>query len=92
MAVSIKEFGGTGVSDDFTEFLARETNSKKRSGLSAIELVEQILIPPQPRRVEISPEQYCHGEPPSFATLNQNRNDLGIAKESRFQGLGISSI
>ena len=40
----MKEFGGTGVSDDFTEFLARETNSKKRTGLSAIELVAQILI------------------------------------------------
>jgi hypothetical protein len=28
---------------------------------------------------------------PSFATLNQTRPDSGIAEESRFQGLGIST-
>ena len=39
----MQEFGGTGVSDVFTEFLARETNSKKRIGLSGIELVAQNL-------------------------------------------------
>jgi hypothetical protein len=40
----MQEFGGTGVSDVFTEFVARETNSKKRTELSGIELVAQILI------------------------------------------------
>jgi hypothetical protein len=40
----MQEFGGTGVSDVFTEFVARETNSKKRTGLSGIELAAQILI------------------------------------------------
>jgi hypothetical protein len=40
----MQESGGTGVSDVFTEFVARETNSKKRTGLSGIELVAQILI------------------------------------------------
>jgi hypothetical protein len=28
----MQEFGGTGVSDVFTEFVARETNSKKENG------------------------------------------------------------
>ena len=40
----MQEFGGTVVSDVFTEFVARETNSKKRTGLPGIELVAQILI------------------------------------------------
>jgi hypothetical protein len=40
----MQEFGGTGVSDVFTEFEARETNSKKRTGLSEIELAAQVLI------------------------------------------------
>ena len=40
----MQEFGGTGVSDVFTEFVAREANSTKRTGLSKIELVAQILI------------------------------------------------
>jgi len=40
----MQEFGVTGVSDVFTKFLARETNSKKRTGLSGIELVAQTLI------------------------------------------------
>ena len=46
--------------------------------------------PTQLRDVEISSKRYRHGKPPSFAMLNQNRADLGISKESRFQGLGIS--
>ena len=40
----MQEFGGTGVSDVFAKFVASETNSKKRTGLSGIELVAQILI------------------------------------------------
>ncbi len=32
------EFGGTGVSDVVSEFVARETNLKKRTGRSVIEL------------------------------------------------------
>jgi hypothetical protein len=40
----MQEFGGTGVSDVFTEFVARETNSKKRKGRSGIEMGTQILI------------------------------------------------
>jgi hypothetical protein len=45
---------------------------------------------PQPCRTEIFPKQYRHDEPPSFATLNQNPVDLGIAEESHFRELGIS--
>jgi hypothetical protein len=42
--------------------------------------------------LEISPNQYRHGEPPSFAMLNQSRADLEISKESRFLELGISQL
>src|SRR5262249_23484055 len=38
--------------------------------------------------------QWCrsrHDEPPGFAMLNLTRLHLGIAHESQFQGLGISS-
>ena len=52
----MQEFGGTGVSDVFTEFVARETNSKKRTGRSGIELLAQILIFRQcSRKPETSP-------------------------------------
>src|SRR5659263_228676 len=37
-----------------------------------------------------STKQYRHGEPPSFAMLNQSRADLEISKESRFLELGIN--
>ena len=65
---------------------------QKPPGLRAIlRLLRQAA---EPRRVKILPQsdRTRHGEPPSFATLNQNSRDLGIAKESRFQGLGISPL
>jgi hypothetical protein len=45
------------------------------------------------RRTKITPQWYRnrHGEPPSFATLNQNPTDLGILHESEFQGFGITT-
>jgi hypothetical protein len=45
----------------------------------------------QPRRLEIPAQWYRnrHGEPPSFATLNQNRADLGIVGESQFLRFGM---
>ena len=64
--------------------------SKCQQAPSLRSILGLLRQPPQTRRVEISPKQYCHGEPPSFATLNQNRDDLGIAEESRFRGSGIS--
>src|SRR5450759_3770963 len=43
------------------------------------------------RRCKIPLQWYRnrHGEPPSFATLNQIHADLGIPDESRLQGFGI---
>src|SRR5215210_3954507 len=40
--------------------------------------------------VEVSAERNRHGEPPSFATLNQTRRTLKTPTESRPQGLGMS--
>ena len=46
----------------------------------------------QLHRIEVHAQRYRnrHGEPPTFATLNQSSADLGIVEESRFQGFGIS--
>jgi hypothetical protein len=41
---------------------------------------------------EVSAERNRHGEPPSFATLNQTRRTLKTPTESRPQGLGISIL
>src|SRR3954470_14181676 len=45
----------------------------------------------QARRIKITPQRDRHGEPPSFATLNQIRAVMGIPSESRSQRLGISA-
>src|SRR5450759_3798239 len=61
-----------------------------RRGLPSLWTILRFLRqPPQPRCVEISPKQYRHGKPPSFAMLNQSRADLEISKESQFLELGI---
>jgi hypothetical protein len=46
------------------------------------------------RRTKIPPKWYWnrHGEPPSFATLNQTGTDLGIPNESRLRGFGINHL
>ena len=43
-------------------------------------------------RIKINPERYRHGEPPSFAMLNQTNADLGIPPESQLPGFGIRSV
>src|ERR1039457_6174155 len=63
--------------------------SKRQKPPSLRTILRFLRQPPQPRCVEISPKQYRHGEPPSFAMLNQSRADLEISKESRFLELGI---
>jgi hypothetical protein len=42
-------------------------------------------------RVEIRPKRYGHGEPPSFATLNQPADDLKSRPESQSPGHGIKT-
>jgi|SRR5450755_115075 hypothetical protein len=64
--------------------------TKKPSGQPILGFLRQTA---EPRRTKIPPQWYRkrHGEPPSFATLNQIGSDLGIPDGSRPQGLGISS-
>src|SRR4029079_935844 len=64
--------------------------SKRQQSPSLRAILRFLRQTPQARRGEISPKQYRHGEPPSFAILNQSRADLGIPQESRSQGLGIT--
>lgn len=64
--------------------------SKRQQAPSLRVILRLLRKAPQPQSVEISTKQYRHGVPPSFATLNQSRDDFGTSKESRFQGFGIS--
>src|ERR1700692_1868585 len=63
---------------------------KKPSGLRAV--FRLLRKPAQLDSVEIPTQgnRNRHGEPPSFATLNQTQAKLGILNESRSQGTGIS--
>ena len=64
--------------------------SKKPSGLRAV--FRLLRKPAQLGSVEIPTQgnRNRHGEPPSFATLNQTQAQLGILNESQSQGTGIS--
>src|SRR4029079_8596219 len=64
--------------------------SQKPTGLGAVfRLLRQTT---QLGRTKISAQWYRsrHDEPPRFAMLNQTRAHPGIARESKFQGPGIS--
>src|SRR3974390_1691673 len=80
---------------ELRRFAARPTviddrQSQKPSGLWAV--LRLLRKPAELCSVEIPTQGYRnrHGEPPSFATLNQTRAILGIPDESKFQGIGIT--
>src|SRR4030088_360468 len=65
---------------------------QKPTGLRAVfRLLRQTT---QLGRTKISAQWYRsrHDEPPAFAMLNQTRAHRGIARESKFQGPGISPL
>ena len=68
-------------------------DTRKREKTPCLGSVPRMLrqTPKRPR-VEISAQWNCqrHGEPPSFATLNQTKADLEIQHESRIEGGGIT--
>jgi hypothetical protein len=80
---------------ELRRFAARPTviddrQSQKPSSLWAV--LCPLRKPAELCSVKIPTQGYRnrHGEPPSFATLNQTRAVLGIPDESQFQGIGIS--
>ncbi len=74
---------------DFCPRRALVDRGKCQQSPSLRAILRLLRQPAQPRCVEISSKRYRHDEPPAFATLNQTRRNLGIAEESRLQGLGI---
>src|SRR5450631_1669169 len=79
---------------DLRRLGARRTIIDRRKSQQAPGLRAVLRLPrqaSQPRRLEIPAQWYrnLHGEPSSFATLNQNRADFGIVGESQFLRFGM---
>ena len=68
-----------------------ETGVERATQTDSLGSYQVAALPVGTYRIEVHAQRYRnrHGEPPTFATLNQSSADLGIVEESRFQGFGI---